>query len=96
MAMSDCSALARRFFFGDSRTGIGDASLFRLCVFVAGDLGVEDMPEAESKLLLGDSRTGIGDASLFRLCVFVAGDLGVEDVPEAESKLLLAGMEDRG
>jgi hypothetical protein len=50
--MSDCSALARRFFFGDSRTGIGDAGLLRLRVFVAGDLGVEGAPEAELKLLL--------------------------------------------
>ncbi|KAG1735773.1 hypothetical protein EDB19DRAFT_1830131 [Suillus lakei] len=35
IAMSDRSALASRFFFGDSRTGIGDAVLLRLRVFVA-------------------------------------------------------------
>ncbi|KAG1769736.1 hypothetical protein EV702DRAFT_1202766 [Suillus placidus] len=40
--MSDCSALARRFLFGDSRTGIGDAVLLRLRAFVAGGSRAED------------------------------------------------------
>jgi hypothetical protein len=52
--MSDFSALARRFFFGDCRTGIdiGDAGRLRWSVSVAGDPGAEDVPIGEIQRVL--------------------------------------------